>query len=108
MVYLRRRLAAHNNLYAPTYLAFIAEQEEGELPQIRIGRKEKGKGKVLYDAQFEKERDWILQRQRESLLEKDSHVAEELNEQEYEECGDGIECGCCFDTIPFVRVSCLI
>lgn len=32
----------------------------------------------------------------------DAQVAEKMNNQEYEDCGDGIECGCCFSTYPFV------
>ncbi len=42
------------------------------------------------------------------MEEKDRKLAEELNEQEYEETGQGIECGCCCCEYPFDEmVQCL-
>lgn len=38
----------------------------------------------------------------ENAIHEDEALAEKLNEQEYEQTGDGIECGCCFSTYPFV------
>ena len=42
------------------------------------------------------------------MEEKDRKLAEELNEKEYEETGQGIECGCCCCEYPFDEmVQCL-
>jgi TRIAD3 protein (E3 ubiquitin-protein ligase RNF216) len=38
----------------------------------------------------------------EEAAKKDLEIAESVNEEEYEDTGDGIECGCCFATYPFV------
>lgn len=61
-----------------------------------------GKGKAKQDPEFDKEREWLLLKLQGDATANDVQVAEEMNEQEYEECGDGIECGCCFSTYPFV------
>lgn len=58
----------------------------------------KGKTRALEDAEFTKEREWVK-----GESEKQDHeVAEKINEEEYAENGDGIECGCCFSNVPFV------
>lgn len=45
---------------------------------------------------------WLVGKLRERRTAKDSQVAAQLNEKEYEEAGAGIECGCCFTDYPFV------
>lgn len=52
-----------------------------------------------FDTEFDQERAWIL----EQIAKKDLELAEAINEEEYEDSGGGIECGCCFSTYPFVR-----
>lgn len=54
------------------------------------------------DKDFEDEKEWLEAKLQEERAEEDAKLAEGVNEQEYEDCGDGIECGCCFDTKPFV------
>lgn len=58
-----------------------------------------GKGKAKHDAYFDQERQWLLLKLQGDVVEID---AEELDEEEYEDNGDGIECGCCFSNYPFV------
>ena len=53
------------------------------------------------DPEFEAERAWIL----EQLAEGEGGKVQEEKEEEYEDNGDGIECGCCFSTYPFVSLS---
>ena len=67
----------------------------------------KGKEKALShnDEEFEEERAWVVAKAQEDAEHADAALAEKLNEQEYEESGDGIECGCCFSTYPFVRTA---
>jgi E3 ubiquitin-protein ligase RNF216 len=64
----------------------------------------KGKTRAIHDAEFELERNWLI----EELAKDDQEIAEKINEEEYEDCGDGIECGCCFSTYPFVSLPCRI
>jgi TRIAD3 protein (E3 ubiquitin-protein ligase RNF216) len=91
--------------YAPTYIS-LAEQEE----QYEVGKHSKrpvklpykrrkiafrpinnGKKKALYDEEFEKECAWV--------------VREVMDDDD--ECEGGIECGCCFASYRFVRVTAL-
>lgn len=111
--YLRRQLALHNTLYAPTYL-FLSAQEKRLQKQdnqdiwpysrkVTPFKAAKGKGKAVLteDPQFEAERAWILEQ---SVEGKGGKVQEEGEEEEYEDNGDGIECGCCFSTYPFEKI----
>jgi TRIAD3 protein (E3 ubiquitin-protein ligase RNF216) len=63
----------------------------------------KGKGIEKQDNYFQEERAWLLLKLQEDL-EGDANIAVQLNQKEYQDCEDGIECGCCFTTNPFVRV----
>ena len=54
------------------------------------------------DSEFDRERLWLMEKLEADVVKEDEALAEQLNEQEYEETGDGIECGCCFATYPFV------
>jgi TRIAD3 protein (E3 ubiquitin-protein ligase RNF216) len=108
--YLRRQLALHYTLYAPTYLFLSAQekrlQKEDNQEPWPYSRKVKpytasnGKGKAVLgeDPEFEAERAWILEQREEGKV-------QEEKEEEYEDNGDGIECGCCFSTYPFVSLS---
>jgi len=94
-----------NRFYAPTHL-FLAEEEKGDsLPYVRksLPSKVSGKGKSKPDAEFEAERQWLLQQQ-DAYITTDEARLEQANDDDddYEECEDGIECGCCFASYPFV------
>lgn len=100
--HIRKILYGHKSLYAPTHLHFLAEKERGPpFPYIpkKIAYKLSGKGKrrELVDAEFNIERAWLL----EKLKSKEVEMVAEQQAIE-EECEDGIECGCCFSTYPFV------
>ena len=92
----------------PTYFALQVEREAGKLsykPNATLRNNEKGKGKCIVgksDQAFEAERAWLVAKLAEDVVKMDAELAEKLNEQEYEETGNGIECGCCFSTYPFV------
>lgn len=95
-------------MYAPTYLFIAEEQKLSRLPYIVKSIPSRvGKGKAKADPEFERERAWLLEHVQD-VVAHDEQVAEELNEQEYEDCGDGIECGCCFSTYPFVRITLIL
>jgi hypothetical protein len=103
--YLRGSLNSFDGRYAPTYIS-LAEQEE----QYEVGKHSKrpvklpykrrkiafrpinnGKNKDLYDEEFEKECAWVVR----EVMDGD------------DECEGGIECGCCFASYRFVRVTAL-
>lgn len=95
----------------PTYIV-LKEQNSSKggfpyVPKKSAGPSGKGKGKSAahYDESFEQEREWLLHKLESDTLAQDAKVADAMNEQEYEETGDGIECGCCFTTYAFVRLS---
>lgn len=102
-------LATYNGFYAPTF--FFLRQKDKQLRQPHEAVKhpytsrstpfqpsKKGKHRAMHDAEFEQERAWLIR----ELAKDDQEIAEKVNEQEYEDSGDGIECGCCFSTYPFV------
>jgi TRIAD3 protein (E3 ubiquitin-protein ligase RNF216) len=106
--HVRKTFFANNALYAPTHL-FLAEEKQTKKPLPYITKttpsRVTGKGKAKQDLEFDKEKEWLLLKLQGDVALNDSQVAEEMNEQEYEDCGDGIECGCCFSTYPFVCLS---
>ncbi|KAI6027044.1 hypothetical protein EDC04DRAFT_175483 [Pisolithus marmoratus] len=59
------------------------------------------KGKLKEDPVFENEREWVRKKVAEVAVSRDEALAEEINDQEYQETGEGIECGCCFSSYPF-------
>lgn len=90
-----------NRLYAPTYLLLLTERRNAAPPDEAATRKAsskkrrgKGKGVQRSDAEFDKERAWLLRK----LLE---DAATGINGAEEDE-GEGFECGCCFSNYPFV------
>lgn len=105
--YIRKTLYANKSLYVPAHLYLREEQQRGP-PFTYVPKKtlykpsSKGKHRALEDAEFDQERAWLLEKLRGDDVKMDGAVAERVNQQEYEECGDGIECGCCFTTFPFV------
>lgn len=94
----------NNGLYAPTYLYLAEEQNRLPLPyHLNVSTsRTTGKKKAAHDEEFERERAWLLMKLQGDVEMADAQVAEKMNNQEYEDCGDGIECGCCFSTYPFV------
>lgn len=105
-------MSAFGGFYGPTY--FFLKDQEGQnqelldlnqavnLPYTRrvtpFQPSKKGKKREIQDPELEREHAWVL----EELARRDQQIAEKVNEEEYEVCGDGIECGCCFSEYPFV------
>ena len=87
------------------------ESKSGQLaykPKL-IPTRATGKGRQLHDAEFEKERSWLL-----SFLKKNNnqaassgitHADDDNDDDDDGECESGIECGCCFSTFAFVSVQ---
>ena len=50
-----------------------------------------------YDPEFDRERDWLLEKLQLEAIASTQPVMEDSGE-----CLDGIECGCCFSDYPFV------
>lgn len=107
--HIRKMLSAQKGFYAPTYIALAAERKRGAPLPYKLKKSagpsvasSKGKQKVLEDEEFDREREWLLQKLQEESLEKDEAVAEELDIEENGE--DNIECGCCFSDYPFVCI----
>lgn len=100
--YIRSRLFG-NRFYAPTYL-LLAEELKKEHPPFKLKTINSvvGKGKTREDPKFDEEREWVLLRVVGLAVEQDAALAVSVNEQEYEDNGEGIECGCCFSGHPFV------
>ena len=66
--------------------------------------KGKGKAKVLEDANFEAERQWLLDYQQSKAENASSStLIDDPVEEDDDNSGDGIECGCCFASYAFVR-----
>jgi hypothetical protein len=116
--------------YAPTWKFLKSQLTKDEAGQVtsttmkllKKARKSKWQPALVPELQREKqfvqrsERMWCIIRNALSnaiildkeMEEKDRKLAEELNEKEYEETGQGIECGCCCCEYPFDEmVQCL-
>jgi len=92
-----------NRFYAPTYLLLTEDLKKQPLPfKLKSNNSVVGKGKTRQDPEFDKEREWVLLKAAELVTERDAAFAASVNEQEYEDNGEGIECGCCFSGYPFV------
>ena len=100
--YLRTRLL-ENRFYAPTHLLLVEEEARDPPPYIRksVPSRVSGKIRARVDIEFETERQWILQQQGARIATSDAHL-EAANDDSDDECEDGIECGCCFSSYPFV------
>ena len=71
------------------------------LATSRLKAKSKGKKVARQDPEFDRERHWLLQK-----LQEDAEVAAQITvipEDTLTAEGEGIECGCCFSSYPFVR-----
>ncbi|KAF5391466.1 hypothetical protein D9757_002039 [Collybiopsis confluens] len=106
--YIRRILSANKGFYTPTHLHLLEEKKRGPpfpyVPKKSVYKPSKGKQRALVDIELEQERAGLLNKLKDDLVKKDLKVAEKINEEEYEGCGDGIECGCCFSTYPFDKM----
>ncbi|TFK39205.1 hypothetical protein BDQ12DRAFT_682354 [Crucibulum laeve] len=109
--YLRRMLLQHNHLYAPTHL-FLAAQKANSPNPLPFSLKTtafkpsvgKGKHRQLEDDEFSAELAFIRAQQEKDIQKHDEELAQQINQEEYEENGDGIECSCCFDTCPIEKM----
>jgi TRIAD3 protein (E3 ubiquitin-protein ligase RNF216) len=103
--HVRKTFFTDNALYAPTHL-FLAEESRRRNHYHTSPRlpHRASPVKAKQDLEFNKE-EWPLLNLQGAVTLNDFQVAEEMNEQEYEDCGDGFECGCCFSTYPFICLS---
>jgi hypothetical protein len=93
----------HENHYAPAYLYLlqVGASPVSALPVAPNPGKRKGKArsKVSNDEEeFMKEHTWLVQK----LETRQDSPVPDLTSEQLEE-GEGVECGCCFMTYPFVR-----
>lgn len=98
-----RTLLLKRRFYAPTHL-FLAEKRDPP-PYVpkSIPSRVSGKGREKHDPEFEAERRWLLQRQDAPVSADVQPLPDQTNDNDAcEECEDGIECGCCFSSYPFV------
>lgn len=106
--HIRSRLHDYR-FYAPTHLLLTRELEQESLPfRLKSTSTVVSKGKARQDPEFDKEREWVLLGVANSDSEQDAALAASINEQEYEDTGESIECGCCFSGYPFVRIRFLL
>ncbi|KAF9234720.1 hypothetical protein BU15DRAFT_52263 [Melanogaster broomeanus] len=103
--HIRARLLNHL-FYASTYLLLSEELKQTPLPFKLKSTNSfvSGKGKSRQDPEFDKEREWVALKAQELAASEDAKLATELSEQEYEDNGEGIECGCCFSSYPFDKM----
>ncbi|KAJ3495887.1 hypothetical protein NMY22_g19881 [Coprinellus aureogranulatus] len=126
--YLRKKLAGKNGLYAPTYLEIRDDEEKvsrGE--EVRLYKPKKGggyggvkgKGKEVRDEVFEEEKRWLdafldggtARSSSQAQAPNDGHGADKVDGEEDDDdenlVDDGtfVECGCCFSTYPFDRMT---
>ncbi|KAJ3498556.1 hypothetical protein NMY22_g19592 [Coprinellus aureogranulatus] len=128
--YLRKKLAGKNGLYAPTYLEIRDDEEKvarGE--EVRLYKPKKGggyggvkgKGKEVRDEVFEEEKRWLdafldggaagSSSQAQAVNDDQGAgkvgAGEEDDDDDENLVDDGtfVECGCCFSTYPFDRMT---
>ncbi|KAG6911085.1 hypothetical protein DXG01_004600 [Tephrocybe rancida] len=113
--FIRAVFKSLNSLYAPTHLFLLDKQNEilrrynmKTVPRLHIPRKqeEKGKGRALEDAEFDRERRWLLEElanQEDQYVEiKGEVIPSQIGGQVSFQSDDGqmVECGCCFAEYP--------
>ncbi|KAG6841782.1 hypothetical protein C0991_006666 [Blastosporella zonata] len=114
-VFIRAVFTSLNSLYAPTHLFLLAKQKEvlrrsnmSAVPHLSVAAKpaqQKGKGRALEDAEFERERKWLIKElgQQEIYYYLGTKAEDETSGTQADvEADDGrmIECGCCFAEYP--------
>ncbi|KAI6141308.1 hypothetical protein BKA82DRAFT_4204623 [Pisolithus tinctorius] len=100
--HIRKQLLEHR-FYARAFFKLSRDLEQ-KPPPFRlklINSVVSRKGKLKEDPVFENEREWVRKKVTQVAVSRDEALAEEINEQEYQETEDGIECGCCFSLYPF-------
>jgi E3 ubiquitin-protein ligase RNF216 len=109
--YVRRTLLKNNSFYAPAHLVLAEELTREVLPYVKKTQATRvtGKGKARQSVEFEAERQWILRGGRDADEDTvqgqgTTQAAEDADEEEDEECEDGIQCGCCFSSYAFVSL----
>ncbi|KAL5476607.1 hypothetical protein ACEPAI_3287 [Sanghuangporus weigelae] len=103
LLHIRQTLHTNNLLYAPTHLA-LREQLTRNPPLFALKKtssKLSGKGK-FYDAEFEREHTWLVETLKDDATK--DHSPSNGEDESDGICGDGIECGCCFDTYDFDKM----
>lgn len=88
------------NRYAPAYLYLLQHGSSpiSVLPVAPNPGKRKGKAKSSHDnEEFMKEHTWLVQ----TLETRQGSPVPDSTSEHLEE-GEGVECGCCFTTYPFV------
>jgi len=91
----------HENNYAPAYL-YLLQHGASPISVLPVAPNPvKGRGKVRKSShdqeEFMKEHIWLVQK----LETRQSLPVPDLTSEQLEE-GEGVECGCCFTTYPFV------
>ena len=90
------------NHYAPAYL-YLLQHGASPISVLPVAPNPgKGRGKARsksshYDEEFMKEHTWLVQ----TLETRQGLPVPDLTSEHLEE-GEGLECGCCFTTYPFV------
>ncbi|KAJ4466775.1 hypothetical protein C8R41DRAFT_871518, partial [Lentinula lateritia] len=84
--YITKTLFAHRVLYAPTHLFLRDENRRGPpfnyIPERPIHASSlKGKGRALEDAEFQRERAWLLEKLKDEDVKLDRTTAEQLDHQ---------------------------
>lgn len=96
-------LILKKGLYVPAYLQLLANSKLPILPykQKVIAYRSKGKAPLVEDPEFTTEREWLIHKLQEGGL-----VPVETGSSQQSvtpnDIEDGIECGCCFTSYPFV------
>ncbi|KAI6097248.1 hypothetical protein F5141DRAFT_473812 [Pisolithus sp. B1] len=100
--HIRKRLL-ECRFYARAFFKLALDLEEKPPPfKLKLTNSViSGKGKVKEDLIFQNELEWVKKRVTKVPVSLDEALAEESNEQDCQETGGGIECGCCFSSYPF-------
>ncbi|KAI6158481.1 hypothetical protein EDD17DRAFT_1623316 [Pisolithus thermaeus] len=100
--HIRKRLL-ECRFYARAFFKLARDLEEKPPPfKLKLTNSViSGKGKVKEDPIFQNELEWVKKRVTKVPVSPDEALAEESNEQDCQETGGGIECGCCFSSYPF-------
>ncbi|KAG6861799.1 hypothetical protein C0995_011679 [Termitomyces sp. Mi166 len=118
--FIRAVFTSLGSFYAPTHLLLLAKQKEvlkrlhlTAVPALpNLAKSNKGKRRALEDAEFDRERKWLLEVLTNQEKDHAQVVAEgETSQDQIEVVGDDgrmIECGCCFiECASKSRIPCM-
>jgi TRIAD3 protein (E3 ubiquitin-protein ligase RNF216) len=109
---IRRFLRAHNGHLSPAFRSLesvITQLHDGETLNVHLLQTPRASQPIpCTDPLFEKEVEFLRKQLMKAQEKSDEQYARQLNAEQYEQCGQAIDCSCCFAPCAFEAVCLLM